>query len=97
MSEVPADQHKWSEAETNQAYSVATAAAVAAEAAVVAAQAAAEVVRLAASSTKFLGKSKEDIAAIKIQTAVRGFLVFFFFPFTNLQLNEIIVGRNSTN
>lgn len=63
------------EADSNHAYSVASAAAAAAEAAVAAAQAAAEVVRLTASSTKFLGKSKEEIAAIKIQTAFRGYLV----------------------
>ncbi|CAA6656876.1 unnamed protein product [Spirodela intermedia] len=71
---VPAEQVKLTEADSNHVYSVASAAAAAAEAAVVAAQAAAEVVRLTASSTKFLGKSKEEIAAIKIQTAFRGYL-----------------------
>ncbi|GFY93346.1 hypothetical protein Acr_08g0017420 [Actinidia rufa] len=49
---------------------VATAAA--AEAAVAAAQAAAEVVRLT-SVTQFTGKSKEEVAAIKIQTEFRGY------------------------
>ncbi|KNA15978.1 hypothetical protein SOVF_093320 [Spinacia oleracea] len=47
--------------------------AAAAEAAVAAAQAAAEVVRLT-TVPRFVGKSKEEIAAIKIQTAFRGYL-----------------------
>lgn len=55
------------------ARSVALASAVAAEAAAVAAQAAAEVVRLT-NSAKISDPSKEDDAAIKIQTAVRGHL-----------------------
>ncbi|KAL9227125.1 hypothetical protein vseg_002858 [Gypsophila vaccaria] len=55
------------------AYSVAIATAAAAEAAVAAAQAAAEVVRLT-TVPRFVGKSKEEIAAIKIQTAFRGYL-----------------------
>ncbi|XP_071734562.1 protein IQ-DOMAIN 3-like [Rutidosis leptorrhynchoides] len=59
--------------QTKHAYSVAYATAVAAEAAVAAAHAAAEVVRLT-STVRFLGKSKEDIAAIRIQTAYRGHL-----------------------
>lgn len=62
------------EAENEQnrhAYSVALATAVAAEAAVAAAQAAAEVVRL----TTTPRRTKEEIAAIKIQTAFRGYLV----------------------
>lgn len=65
------------EAENEQnkhAYSVALATAVAAEAAVAAAQAAAEVVRLTAVA-RYPGKSNEEIAAIKIQTAFRGYLV----------------------
>ncbi|XP_031279805.1 protein IQ-DOMAIN 1-like [Pistacia vera] len=67
---------KLTEAENEQskhAYSVAMATAAAAEAAVAAAQAAAEVVRLTAVS-RYPGKSKEEIAAIKIQTAFRGYL-----------------------
>ncbi|KAF8007257.1 hypothetical protein BT93_K1301 [Corymbia citriodora subsp. variegata] len=59
--------------QSKHAYSVALATAVAAEAAVTAAQAAAEVVRLTTAS-HYLGKSKEEIAAIKIQTAFRGYL-----------------------
>lgn len=68
---------------SKHAYSVALASAVAAEAAAVAAQAAAEVVRLTAATntsvstgtSRVTRKSKEEIAAIKIQTAFRGFLV----------------------
>ncbi|KAJ6812492.1 protein IQ-DOMAIN 1-like [Iris pallida] len=55
------------------AYSVALASAVAAEAAAVAAQAAAEVVRLT-KSARFSDRSKEEVAAIKIQTAFRGYM-----------------------
>jgi cytoskeletal protein RodZ len=69
--------------QNKHAYSVALASAVAAEAAAVAAQAAAEVVRLTAATntasagtSKVAQKSKEDIAAIRIQTAFRGFLVW---------------------
>lgn len=72
-----AGELKLTEAEDEQnrhAYSVALATAVAAEAAVAAAQAAAEVVRLTTVSRN-LGKTKEEIAAIKIQTAFRGYLV----------------------
>ncbi|OMO71628.1 IQ motif, EF-hand binding site [Corchorus capsularis] len=67
---------KLAEAENQQskhAYSVALATAMAAEAAVAAAQAAAEVVRLT-SVPRHPGKSKEELAAIKIQTAFRGYL-----------------------
>lgn len=64
------------EQQSRHAYSVAVATAAAAEAAVAAAQAAAEVVRLTALS-RFPGKSKEEIAAIKIQTAFRGYMVWF--------------------
>lgn len=60
--------------QTNHAYSVAVASAAAAEAAVAAAQAAAEVVRLTTVSHQFTGKSKEEVAAIRIQTAFRGYL-----------------------
>ena len=60
--------------QTKHAYSVAVATAAAAEAAVVAAQAAAEVVRLT-SAAPFPGKSVEEVAAIRIQTAFRGYLV----------------------
>jgi hypothetical protein len=67
------------ESEQNKhAYSVALASAVAAEAAAVAAQAAAEVVRLTAvptGTTKTHVGSKEELAAVKIQTAFRGYLV----------------------
>ncbi|XP_059646921.1 protein IQ-DOMAIN 2-like [Cornus florida] len=59
--------------QTKHAYSVAVATAVAAEAAVAAAQAAVEVVRLT-TVTQFTGKSKEEVAAIRIQTAFRGYL-----------------------
>lgn len=68
---------KLTEAENEQnkhAYSVALATAMAAEAAVAAAKAAAEVVRLTAAA-RFSGKSKEEIAAIKIQTAFRAYMV----------------------
>ncbi|KDP32549.1 hypothetical protein JCGZ_14761 [Jatropha curcas] len=67
---------KLAEAENEQskhAYSVAIATAVAAEAAVAAAHAAAEVVRLT-SVARYSGKSREEIAAIKIQTSFRGYL-----------------------
>ncbi|PKA62664.1 Protein IQ-domain 1 [Apostasia shenzhenica] len=70
------EEVKLAEAEheqSKQVYSVAIASAAAAEAAVAAAQAAAEVVRLTTSS-KFAGKSREEVAAIKIQTAFRGYL-----------------------
>ena len=67
------------ESEQNKhAYSVALASAVAAEAAAVAAQAAAEVVRLTSVTTatpKGHVCSKEELAAVKIQTAFRGYLV----------------------
>ncbi|CAH1438483.1 unnamed protein product [Lactuca virosa] len=72
----PTEDAKLTEAENEQtkhAYSVAYATAVAAEAAVAAAHAAAQVVRLT-STTRFVGKSTEEIAAIKIQTAYRGHL-----------------------
>ncbi|XP_060201601.1 protein IQ-DOMAIN 3-like [Lycium barbarum] len=61
------------EEQTKHAYSVAVATAAAAEAAVAAAHAAAEVVRLT-TVNQFSGKSKEEVAAIKIQTAFRGYL-----------------------
>ncbi|XP_016503704.1 protein IQ-DOMAIN 3 isoform X1 [Nicotiana tabacum] len=72
----PVEQTKLMEAENEQnkhAYSVAIATAVAAEAAVAAAHAAAVVVRLTAAACNS-GKSKEEIAAIRIQTAFRGYL-----------------------
>ncbi|GJR85364.1 RNA-directed DNA polymerase, eukaryota, reverse transcriptase zinc-binding domain protein [Tanacetum coccineum] len=59
--------------QSQHAYSVAYATAVAAEAAVAAAHAAAEVVRLT-STTRLSGKSTEEIAAVRIQTAYRGHL-----------------------
>lgn len=73
----PTEGFKFSEVEnerSKRAYSVALATAVAAEAAVAAAKAAAEVVRLT-NVPIYLGKSKEEMAAIKIQTAFRGYLV----------------------
>uniref|UniRef100_A0A5B7AX62 DUF4005 domain-containing protein n=1 Tax=Davidia involucrata TaxID=16924 RepID=A0A5B7AX62_DAVIN len=72
----PPEEVKLTEVENEQtkhAYTVAVATAAAAEAAVAAAQAAAEVVRLTA-VTQFTGKSKEEVAAIRIQTAFRGYL-----------------------
>lgn len=73
----PTEEVKLLEAESEQnrhAYSVAIVTAMAAEAAVAAANAAAEVVRLrAAAYTQ--GKTTEEIAAIKIQAAFRGYMV----------------------
>lgn len=63
-------------AQSKHVYSVALATAVAAEAAVAAAQAAAEVVRLTAvPGPHYSGKSLQEVAAVKIQTAFRGHLV----------------------
>jgi len=60
---------------------LAFATAIAAEAAVAAAQAAAKVVRLT-SMPHYTGKTKEEIAVIKIQTAFRGYMVLtYFFSF----------------
>lgn len=67
LSELENEQNK-------QAISLAFATAVAAGAAVAAAQAAAEVVRLT-SMPHYPAKSMEELAAIKIQTAFRGYLV----------------------
>jgi hypothetical protein len=84
---LPAEEEvKLTNAENEQrdhAYSVAVTTAPAADVAVAAAQAATEVVRLTA-VTRFAGKSREEVAAIKIQTAFRGYMVcvtlsFFFF------------------
>ncbi|GMH10093.1 hypothetical protein Nepgr_011934 [Nepenthes gracilis] len=58
---------------TKHAHSVAIATAKAAEVAVAAAQAAAEVARLT-TATHLAGKSDKEMAAITIQTAVRGYL-----------------------
>ncbi|KAG8390675.1 hypothetical protein BUALT_Bualt01G0108300 [Buddleja alternifolia] len=69
----PTEEVKLIEAENEQnrhAYSVALATAMAAEAAVAATHAAAEVVRLRGAAAK----TKEEIAAIKIQTFFRGYL-----------------------
>ncbi|KAG2729981.1 hypothetical protein I3760_01G273300 [Carya illinoinensis] len=71
----PVEDVKLTETEHEQnkhAYSVAIATAVAAEAAVAAAQAAAEVVRL--TSVTCSSGRLEEVAAIKIQTAFRGYL-----------------------
>lgn len=87
--------------QTKHAYSVAVASAAAAEAAVAATQAAAEVVRLT-NVSQFAGKSSEEVAAIKIQTAFRGYLVFsneihltqllyWFLENPGLQLHEICI------
>ncbi|GFQ08274.1 protein iq-domain 1 [Phtheirospermum japonicum] len=72
----PKEEVKLIAAENEQnrhAYSVALVTAVAAEAAVAAAHAAAEVVRLRTAASN-PGRTKEEIAAIKIQTAFRGYL-----------------------
>jgi len=63
--------------QTKHAHNLVLATAKAAEAAVTAAQAAAEVVRLTANASRFAGKSKEELAAIKIQTTFRGYMVPF--------------------
>ncbi|XP_057784546.1 protein IQ-DOMAIN 3-like [Salvia miltiorrhiza] len=72
----PREEVKLLEAESEQnrhAYSVALVTAMAAEAAVAAANAAAEVVRLRAAAYSS-GKTKEEIASIKIQAAFRGYM-----------------------
>lgn len=67
----------------DHAYSIAVATAMAAKAATAAAQAAAEVIRLTR-AVRFSGKTKEEVAAIKIQTAYRGYLVpTINLPFAN--------------
>lgn len=58
---------------SKNAYTMALTSAATAETADVAAQAAAAVVGL--TITRLMGKSREEAAAIKIQTAFRGFLV----------------------
>lgn len=71
------EEVKLTNAENEQSdhpYSVAVASAAAADAAVAAAQAATDVVRLT-EVTRFAGKSSEEVAAIKIQTAFRGYMV----------------------
>lgn len=64
------------EEQTKHAYSVAASTSAVAEAAVSATEASAEVVPLA-KVTQFAGKSKEEVATIRIQTAFRGYLVCF--------------------
>lgn len=91
-SQSPMEEAKLMEAENEQsrhAYSVALATAAAAEAAVAAAHAAAEVVRLT-TAARGSGKTKEEVAAIKIQTAFRGHLVCM----TDARLNSIIMSEN---
>lgn len=91
VSVLPIEEVKLADAENEQskhAYSVAIATAVAAEAAVAAAQAAAEVVRLT-TIPRYSGKSKEEIAAIKIQTAFRGYMVSDLFHFCARITNTI--------
>ncbi|MCD7470234.1 IQ-domain [Datura stramonium] len=61
------------EEQTKHAYSVAVSTAAPAEAAAGTSQAAAEVVSLT-KVTQFSGKSKEEVATIRIQTAFRGYL-----------------------
>lgn len=61
------------EEQTKHAYSVAASTSAVAEAAVSTTEAAAEVVPLA-KVTQFAGKSKEEVATIRIQTAFRGYL-----------------------
>lgn len=76
---LPVEEVKFDEVEeeqTKHAYSIAVATAAAAEAAVAAAHAAAEVVRLT-TVNQFTGKSNEEVAAIRVQTAFRGYLVCF--------------------
>ncbi|XP_052184749.1 protein IQ-DOMAIN 3-like isoform X2 [Diospyros lotus] len=76
VSGTPIEEVKLTKTEEEQnrhAYSVALATAVAAEVAVAAAQSAAEVVRRTAQA-RCSSKSKEELAAIKIQTAFRGYL-----------------------
>lgn len=87
---------KLAKAENEQnkhAYSAALATAMAAEVAIAAAQAAAEVVRLRAAVQYYSGKSKEEVAATKIQTAFRGYLVSIFshlrIIFSNLKYSII--------
>lgn len=93
LSHSPTEEVKLIEAENEQnrhAYSVALVTAMAAEAAVAAAQAAAEVVRLrAVVSCNNSGKTKEEVAAIKIQTAFRGYLVW-----STLHILNLIVMKN---
>lgn len=87
----PLEDEKLTEPENEQskhAYSVALASAVAAEAAVAAAQAAAEVLRLTR-VPYYAGKSKEEIAAITIQTAFRGYLVYLFTLFPQIILASV--------
>lgn len=60
--------------QNKQAYPVAAPSTATVEVAVVSAQAAAEVVRLRTVS-RYAGKSEEEVAAIKIQTGFRGYLV----------------------
>ncbi|KAL8533043.1 hypothetical protein ACS0TY_009337 [Phlomoides rotata] len=72
----PLEEVKLIEAENEQnrhAYSVALVTAMAAEAAVAAANAAAEIVRLRAVA-RSADKTMEDVAAVKIQSAFRGYL-----------------------
>ena len=72
---LPAAEIKLADSEQQQNKDVYSAALATAEAAVAAAKAAADVVRLTASTPRFSNKSKEEVAAIKIQTAFRAYLV----------------------
>ena len=102
----PVQDAKLAEIENEQskhAYSVALATAAAAEAAVAAAQAAAEVVRLT-TVPRYYGLSKEEIAAIKIQTAFRGYMVchvvngfIYFHKSCSLLVISIFLGKKTLN
>lgn len=80
MSEATEKQRK-------HALSVAAATAAAAKAAIAAAHAAAEVVRLMGSSKSFhrFTEKQRNLAAIKIQSAFRAYLVSFFNLFSSLE------------
>ena len=89
----PLEELKFSEAENEQnrhAYSVALATAAAAEAAVVAAQAATEVVRLT-SVGHYSGKTKEEVATIKIQNAFRRYLVLILPILRNIYIFKMAI------
>lgn len=71
------DEAKQTEGESNQAHSVELTTVEVSAPAEVATEASAEVVPLTGDARRFPGKSTEEIAAIKIQTAFRGYLVQF--------------------
>lgn len=75
---------KAEEEQSKHALAVAVATAAAAEAAVAAAQAAAQVVRLTGDRSSY--NWSREIAAIKIQSAFRGYLVSSMFSFVRHQI-----------